>query len=327
MGAWRLSADLLAGSRFTISPLAECVAALTVLQRPVDPWQRAFHAGHRAAFDEMLAEHPVRRALVDRSWRPRTGSRPGWMADFLAVPPTRAGMTLAEELELLAQEWDDERIRCALRGMRPGRLPAVLLAGGLRDEVLALFRWIWTATIEADWPRRERVLRADIVSRTATLATRGWSAVVPTLGASRAWLGDGRLRINRYDLPDRDLGEAESLFFIPVHANGSWVAWEEPRRYALVYPVTGALAAPGASSSDGLARLVGRNRAGLLSALDEPHSTTQLAALSSLPLGAVGNHLRVLLDAGLVLRRRAGREVLYWRTDVGDALVASTRRA
>lgn len=320
-----MSADLLAGSRFTVSPLAECVAALTVLERPSGPWQRAFHAGHRAAFDEMLAEHPVRRALVARLWRPRVGRRPGWLADFLAVPPSRPGMGFGEELDLLAREWNDERIRSVLRGMRPGRLPAVLCASDLRAEVLALLQWVWTATIAADWPRRERVLRADIVSRTATLATRGWSGVVPTLGASRDWLGDGRLRINRYDLPDRDLTGAESLFFIPVHANGSWVAWEEPRRYAIVYPVTGALTASETPSPDGLARLMGRNRAGLLTALDEPRSPTQLAALTDLPLGAVGNHLRVMLDAGLVLRRRAGREVLYWRTDLGDALVASTR--
>lgn len=40
-------------------------------------------------------------------------------------------------------------------------------------------------------------------------------------------------------------------------------------------------------------------------------------------LGTVGNHLQVLLSAGLVLRRRSGREVIYWRSAVADALVAS----
>jgi predicted MarR family transcription regulator len=38
--------------------------------------------------------------------------------------------------------------------------------------------------------------------------------------------------------------------------------------------------------------------------------------------GAIAYHLKVLLDAGTVLRRRAGREVLYWRTSLGDSLVA-----
>ena len=53
--------------------------------------------------------------------------------------------------------------------------------------------------------------------------------------------------------------------------------------------------------------------------------TDGLARLTGLPPGAVGNHLRVLLEAGAVLRRRAGREVLYWRTSLGDALAAPSR--
>jgi DNA-binding transcriptional ArsR family regulator len=82
---------------------------------------------------------------------------------------------------------------------------------------------------------------------------------------------------------------------------------------------------PGRATASGLERLVGSNRARVLLHLDEPRSTTQLAVLTGLPLGAVGNHLRVLLDAGAVLRRRSGREVLYWRTQLGDGLVAAGR--
>jgi DNA-binding transcriptional ArsR family regulator len=59
--------------------------------------------------------------------------------------------------------------------------------------------------------------------------------------------------------------------------------------------------------------------------LTSPAPPPQLAELTGLPLGAAGNHLRVLLDAGAVLRRRTGREVLYWRTSLGDALTASGR--
>lgn len=324
MGSWRVSADLLASSRFAVSPLAETVAALTVLQHPAGPWQQAFHAANRDAFGEMLTRQPARRDLLARAWRPRRGDRPGWMADFLGSVPAGPGMSFDDELSALANEWDDDRIRSAMYSVRAGRLATSLLRPGLREQLVGLLRWIWTVTIEADWPRRARVLQADIVSRTTLLSTRGWSGVVPTLGASRQWLGDGRLQINRYDLPERDLVQAETLVFIPVHSTGSWVTWDEPTRYAIVYPVTGALAPAATIIADGLGRLIGANRARLLGALDDPRSTTQLAAASELPLGAVGNHLKVLLGAGLVLRRRAGREVLYWRTALGDALVATT---
>jgi DNA-binding transcriptional ArsR family regulator len=55
-------------------------------------------------------------------------------------------------------------------------------------------------------------------------------------------------------------------------------------------------------------------------------STTQLVALTGQALGSVGRHLKVLLDARLIGRRRAGRSVLYHRTSAGDALVEAQRR-
>ncbi|GGR70599.1 DNA-binding transcriptional ArsR family regulator [Nocardioides luteus] len=116
---------------------------------------------------------------------------------------------------------------------------------------------------------------------------------------------------------------------MPVHSDGSWLAWDLPKRYAIVYPVAGALARTGGDGVDpgrALARLIGPNRATVLALLDAPRSTTQLAALTRLPVGAVGNHLRVLLDAGAVMRRRAGREVLYWRTALGEELAGPELR-
>jgi hypothetical protein len=68
------------------------------------------------------------------------------------------------------------------------------------------------------------------------------AAVLHDLGRDREWIGDGQLRINRYDLPSRQLEADADLFFVPVHARGNWVGWDIPHRYALYYPVTGALA-------------------------------------------------------------------------------------
>ena len=59
----------------------------------------------------------------------------------------------------------------------------------------------------------------------------------------------------------------------------------------------------------------------VLMLLDTPKSTTQLVALTGLGLGSVGRHLKILLDAGLVQRRRAGRSVLYSLTRAGRTVV------
>lgn len=50
-------------------------------------------------------------------------------------------------------------------------------------------------------------------------------------------------------------------------------------------------------------------------------STSQVVAVTGQGLGSVGRHLKVLLDARLVERRRSGRSVLYYRTPAGEVLV------
>src|SRR5262249_25593352 len=91
-------------------------------------------------------------------------------------------------------------------------------------------------------------------------------------------------------------------------ARGVSALWEQPGR-------TG----PGTA----LHRLLGASRAAILLALEDPASTTQLAATLGQSLGATGDHLAVLREAGLVSRARSGRSVLYRRTPVGDARAAA----
>ena len=315
MGIWRIPVDLLARRRFALSPAAEVTATLGALTQPETPTERALAAGHREAFSAMLADHPERQAVLQLAWRP------GWIADFLCLPPTGPGMQFAEHLELIRAR-GDAAFRTDLAEVAQGRpLPSVLQAPGAVEHAVALLDWVWSHAVAADWARRERVLRADIVSRTSRLATHGWAAVLHELG--REWIHDGQLRINRYELPSRQLDAKADLFFIPVHAQRGWVGWDIPHRYAVYYPTTGALAQLDGQAAHGLARLVGPNRATVLNNLTHPASTTNVVASTGFPLSTVGSHLRVLLDAGLVLRRRSGREVLYWRTSLGDALVAA----
>jgi DNA-binding transcriptional ArsR family regulator len=325
MGTWRVPPDLLASARFTLSPKAEIGTALSALLSPQDAADRAFRTLHYAAFSAMLAQFPLRRAVLDRSFRPGRGEVPGWIADYLSAPLTAPNVTIEEEIGAVAAMTEDE-LRADLEETTLAPLPPELAGAALVEAAAGLVGWVWTRTLATDWPRRERILRADIVARTGQLASSGWAAVLRDLGRGRDWVGDGELRINRYDLPTRELPATALLFFIPVLSHGGWSGWSEPDAYALYYPVTGRLAATETARRGGLGRLIGANRAALLSMLDQPAGTTHLAALSRLPIGSVGNHLRVLLDAGAVTRRRSGRSVLYWRTPLGDALVAADGR-
>jgi DNA-binding transcriptional ArsR family regulator len=325
VGTWQVSSDLLAQARFTVSPMAEAVTALSALRRPRDPAERAFHAAHHAAFETMLASFPLRRDVLAGSFRPRRGSRPGWLAGYLADPPATQGVTFDAQLAAVAAK-PDEVLRADLAETTLAALPAHMGSANLTEAAAGLLDWVWTHTVATDWPRRERLLRADIVARTGQLASQGWAAVLRDLGQNREWAGDGQLRINRYELPTRVLAPGAQLYFIPVTSYSGWVGWDEPARYAIYYPVTGRLAPADGQRRGGLNRLLGTNRATLLRLLDQPGGTTHLATRSGLPIGAVGNHLRVLLDAGVVARRRSGRHVLYWRTSLGDALIAADGR-
>src|SRR5262249_30270850 len=102
---------------------------------------------------------------------------------------------------------------------------------------------------------------------------------------------------------------------------------DPPWPAALIYPARGIAAlweAPATATSGALSALVGRTRAVLLAALDQPASTTQLARSLGLATGAVGDHLATLHRAALLTKARSGRSVLYRRPPLGDALVAAS---
>ncbi len=270
------------------------------------PWQRAFRVSHREAYDELLADDPCWHALADNLWRPRRGAVPGWMADFLTLPPLGAAATFADELasSRLGRRADPRRRPVPATGAIPaGARPQRATGGGLGAAHLGLDRDRGCRLASSTPGARGRHRLAHPAA-----GDPGLGRCRPDAGHRIDWRPGGELQINSYDLPTRDLAQARELSFVPVHANGSWVAWELPWRFAVVYPVGGAQAAEDRPVRARARRLVGPNRARLLALLDEPRSTTQLAALTLLPVGAVGNHLRVLLDAGAVLRGvRAGR--------------------
>ncbi|TLS46252.1 winged helix-turn-helix transcriptional regulator [Streptomyces montanus] len=327
MGWWQVNADTLAGSRFVLSPLAETFAALKLLHAgtAAHPGERAWLDAHLGDYRRRLAAEPVTAALV------AAGLGKEWIADFLTPTPTGrtvgpedSGTQFATEVARI-REASPEAARAHLTVALRGPLPTILQG---REDLPAraadLLDYIWTEAVRPYWARRRRVLQADVVARIVQLSQGGWAAALDALRPGMRWLGENRLQVNLHEYPPREISGAE-LFFVPVTPQRhGWVTWEEPHRYAVVYPCSGVLAgAEPTAAPESLNRLLGPARAGVLALLGSPLSTSQLVAVTGQGLGSVGRHLKVLLDAGLVQRRRAGRSVLYSRTPAGEVLVKS----
>ncbi|WP_369260170.1 ArsR/SmtB family transcription factor [Streptomyces sp. R35] len=322
MGWWQVNADTLAGSRFALSPLAETFASLKLLHAgtATHPGERTWLNAHLPAYQRRLATDPVTALLI------RSGLGRDWIADFLT--PTPYGDESFEAEVARVREAKPEAARAHLTRSLRGPLPAELAdRDDLPERAAGLLTYVWEESVRPYWDRRRRILEADVVARTAHLSQGGWAAALDALRPGTRWLGDNRLQVNLHEYPPREISGAQ-LLFVPVTPKAGWVSWEEPHRYAVVYPCAGALTDVGGEAvPESLGALLGPARAGVLVLLDSPMSTSQLVAVTGQALGSVGRHLKVLLDARLVERRRAGRSVLYSRTAAGEVLVRAAQGA
>jgi DNA-binding transcriptional ArsR family regulator len=189
------------------------------------------------------------------------------------------------------------------------------------DDVVALLadglERTWTELVAPQWPRFHAILERDVIQRAGRLATYGWAAALDDLGPRVRWrAASARIEVAASgDRDERHRLDGRGLLFLPSLFVRKVIAYlDEAWPYALVYPARGVAAA--------LAGLVGRSRARILAELETPATTTQLAARLGLALGTAGGHLTALRAAGLVAGTRVGRQVLYRRTPLGDALVA-----
>ncbi|MFF0015908.1 winged helix-turn-helix domain-containing protein [Streptomyces sp. NPDC005374] len=323
MGWWLVDADTLVRSRFVISPYAETFASLNLLEGGVGahPGETAWLRAHLPGYRALLAADPLTAPLV------RGGLGQGWIADFL-TPTPYDGESFEESLARVRATPPDEA-RADLRRSFGGPLPAALEErDDLPERAAAVLSHVWEDAVRPYWDRRRRVLEADVVARLAQVSRGGWVAVLDSLRPGRTrWLGENRLQVNLQQNPPREITSGAELLFVPVTVQrAGWVSWEGRERYAIMYPCTGVLAEDHDRRAvpSGLGALVGAARAGLLVLLGTPMTTTQLVAVTGQGLGSVGRHLRVLLNAGMVERRRTGKSVLYVRTAAGEVLVEAS---
>ena len=313
------TADI-ASSRFAVSPTFELAHLVRLLSRAGSgtPIARRFRAG----FDG-LRDDPVVQAFA---WL----QGPVAGASFSAPPPTGMGQTVEDDLAAVLAA-DPHVVRSELAEIRELRRPSETVAAVLDDPAFLArladgIRRSWAAVLAPDWPRVRAVLERDVRFRADRLTEVGWSAAISGMHPRMAW-ADGVVTVERSIDATTVLG-GRGLLLVPSVFIGQGLAvyGEAPWQPTIVYPARGAglVFEEADPPTDPLAPLLGRTRAGLLLALATPSSTTQLAALTGASIGATGDHLKVLLDAGLISRARVARSVVYRRTPLGDSLTAAS---
>lgn len=172
---------------------------------------------------------------------------------------------------------------------------------------------------------RSAAYGADVAFHSLRLAEVGLGGLLPELDRRCGWRA-GTLTVASKGEHERHLG-GQGLVLMP--SVFSWPdvvsGFDPPWQPTLVYPargIGGLWSDPADRSPEALVRLLGRGRAAVLTALDDPTSTSALAHRLGLAPSSVSGHLGVLRDSGLLVSRRYGHQVLYERTPLGMALVS-----
>ncbi|MEW2318629.1 ArsR/SmtB family transcription factor [Streptomyces bauhiniae] len=308
--------------RFAVSPLWETQDAVRTLRRPDRqgyhvPWLRRIRT---AAAGLDLA--PLWLLM------PRRGHSPDW----LGAPPIGPAATFEEEIAAVraadpeAAREDTARSLACTPGALASEQGRAWLADPVRmvRELADALEVAWRVLVEPEWPRLRALLEADVAFHSRRLAEVGLGTLLPELDARLSW--DGRTLTLPGGVYERRLGGRglvlmPSVFCWPDVITG----FDPPWQPTLVYPargVGGLWAEPGTRTPEALVRLLGRNRAAVLAALDDPASTTALAHRLDFAPSSVSSHLTVLRESGLLTARRYGHQVLYERTPLGMALAS-----
>ncbi|MEV5597134.1 helix-turn-helix domain-containing protein [Streptomyces sp. NPDC052496] len=325
-----LGVEDLADTRFALSPLHETLLSLRVLQDPGLsalhlPWRRSV-LGALGALDTGL--------LMSLVAQRRT------LPDFLTPNPTSFAPAFEEELAV-ARQVPPARVRHdLLLAHAPDPLPEALrdaalsddtAVAGLRDALCDLLRQYWKVAIEPLWPQMRSVLEADMTYRARRLALGGARLLFADMHPNLRWQ-DGELHIHKMISRHRVAVSGRGLLLLPsvfAHKPAPPVSPDEAP--SLVYPGRGVAtlwsSEVPAVDAAALVSLLGAARARLLSLLEEPLPTSELARRLRVTPSAVSQHLRVLYATGLVTRARDGRHVLYRRSALGDRLTAGAGEA
>lgn len=318
-----LDADDLAETVFAFSPLNETALSLRAWKFP------GVHPEHVAGLRRLRPEYDaldtaLLQALVtDRRMIP----------DFLTPRPATALPDAAAEFAALRQTPPSTVRDHVLRACAGGRLPPVLAGAGsdpaaLLGRIADALESYWQRCLAPWWPRMRALLEADVAYRGRTLALGGAQALFADLDQRVSW-HDGRLRVRlpgAHGLDQTVKVGGRGMVLAPcLFVRGAITMIDASGPPWLVYPARGRATLweqHGAVTAAAIDELLGRTRSRLLTMLDQPTSTTELARLLDVTPGAVSRHLTALHAARLLNRTRSGHSVLYFRSALGDALLS-----
>jgi DNA-binding transcriptional ArsR family regulator len=328
MISYELTVEDLADTRFAVSPLWETSMSLWALR---DPGRYALHLPWLRGVIRQLdpADTRLLLSLVGPDFA---------LPDFITPSPGGFAPTFEQELATVR----DTPLNTVRRDLKatyaPQPVADALGAASEPDDrpVRALLETIcdllarhWEVALAPSWPQMRLVLEGDMTYRARQLAKGGARLLFADMHPNLRWR-EGVLyieEIGHHHIPasGRGLLLIPSIFaYKPVPP----LVPEEPPR--LAYPSRG-VATLWAPAPDGdataLASLLGPARARLLHLLAEPLPTVDIARRLKVTPSAVSQHLKVLHATGLVSRARAGRYVLYRRSELGDRLAGDTSDA
>ncbi|WP_143047220.1 ArsR/SmtB family transcription factor [Amycolatopsis xylanica] len=188
---------------------------------------------------------------------------------------------------------------------------------GRLDGLVAGLRDFHDSALAARWPEVRRAVEADRAMRAKQALSTGVDGLLSGLHPSIRW---------RYPVLEADyLCEhtihlrGRGLTLVPASfCWGAPVTMVDPEQPpVLVYPCADLVQA------DTLGRLLGPERARVLTELRVASSATQLAIRLGVPRSTIRAHLAVLHDAGLLTTRRAGPHIRHTLTRLGHSLLGS----
>ena len=316
-------ADLLR-CRFAISPVSEVVEVARAI---ADPAARAAHRPwlreHGAALQRVADAHDLRPlfALLRAN---------GSVPDFLRPTPSGPVGEIGDELEQIravpADQVRAEIERC-LQESGPTSIDVerALRSEGASERLAELLAALWTGLVLPSWPQIQSCLERDILYQSRALARRGLAAVLGDVAPSLAFEG-GQLLVRQNGGDVRRLDDA-GVLLVPsafIWPRTATVHFPPAAALTIRYPARGIDAIwspPPSDGHGGVTRLIGKTRAQILDALDQPMHTTALARHLGRSPGNIADHLAVLKSSGLVGKARVGLHVIYSRTPLGDAML------